>query len=232
MSVDPDDVTPTAIRRTGAAAVVQGVPMQPGNMLNIAYLGGMVLRRAGASMHAKVTSLEVFLPRIFAGVEITADEIPGYGEGGLCMGCKVCTYPKCYSRRLQGLKSPQTEKSPRSSCFEGDFSVFNLCFSAILRQNDPAPDAVHFRRPAQRLIHKRHGFAEGGAGVYVHYIFAVFFSEARRTRGRSLCQPATLWQSPPLRANIFRCARCHRSAEHAGDKTYVNLAEIRSRRRA
>jgi formylmethanofuran dehydrogenase subunit E len=47
-------------------------------------------------MHAKVTSLEVFLPRIFAGVEITADEIPAYGEGGLCMGCKVCTYPKCY----------------------------------------------------------------------------------------------------------------------------------------
>jgi molybdenum cofactor synthesis domain-containing protein len=97
MSVDPDDVTPTAIRSTGAKAVVQGVPMQPGNMLNIAYLGGTVLVGVpGASMHSKVTSLEVFLPRIFAGIEITADEISGYGEGGLCMGCKVCTYPKCY----------------------------------------------------------------------------------------------------------------------------------------
>jgi molybdenum cofactor synthesis domain-containing protein len=103
MSVDPDDVTPTAIRRTGARAVVQGVPMQPGNMLNVAYLGDTVLVGVpGASMHSKVTSLEVFLPRIFAGVEITEKEIPGYGEGGLCMGCKVCTYPKCYFGTYRG----------------------------------------------------------------------------------------------------------------------------------
>jgi molybdopterin biosynthesis enzyme len=103
MSVDPDDVTPRPSRRTGARAVVQGVPMQPGNMLNIAYLGDTVLVGVpGASMHSKVTSLEVFLPRIFAGVEITEKEIPGYGEGGLCMGCKVCTYPKCYFGTYRG----------------------------------------------------------------------------------------------------------------------------------
>ena len=96
MSVDPDDVTPTAIRRTGARAAVQGVPMQPGNMLNIAYLGKTVLIGVpGASMHSPVTSLEVFLPRIFAGIEISAEEIAGYGEGGLCLGCTVCTFPKC-----------------------------------------------------------------------------------------------------------------------------------------
>jgi molybdopterin biosynthesis enzyme len=103
MSVDPDDVTPTAIRRTGARPVVQGVPMQPGNMLNIAYLGGATLVGVpGASMHSAVTSLEVFLPRIFAGIEITEKEIAGYGEGGLCMGCKVCTYPKCYFGVFRG----------------------------------------------------------------------------------------------------------------------------------
>lgn len=96
MSVDPDDVTPTAIRSTGARVAVRGVPMQPGNMLNIAYLGKTVLVGVpGASMHSTITSLDVFLPRIFAGVEITKEEIPGYGEGGLCLGCKVCTFPKC-----------------------------------------------------------------------------------------------------------------------------------------
>lgn len=96
MSIDPDDVTPTAIRKTGARVAVSGVPMQPGNMLNIAYLGNTVLMGVpGASMHSPVTSLEVFLPRIFAGVEISGDEIAGYGEGGLCLQCAVCTYPKC-----------------------------------------------------------------------------------------------------------------------------------------
>lgn len=104
MSVDPDDVTPTAIRETGARVVVNGVPMQPGNMLNIAYLGNTVLVGVpGASMHSPITSLEVFLPRIFAGVEICEEEIAGYGEGGLCLRCPVCTYPKCGFGRCKGI---------------------------------------------------------------------------------------------------------------------------------
>jgi molybdenum cofactor synthesis domain-containing protein len=97
MSVDPDDLTPTAIRESGARLVTQGVPMQPGNMLTIAYLAETVLVGVpGASMHSPVTSLDVFLPRIFAGIEITADDIPGLGEGGFCAGCAACTYPRCY----------------------------------------------------------------------------------------------------------------------------------------
>lgn len=97
MSVDPDDLTPTAIRRSGAALITQGVPLQPGNMLTMAKLGGtMLVGVPGASMHYKTTSLEVFLPRIFAGVEITKEEISSYGEGGFCLFCKECTYPRCY----------------------------------------------------------------------------------------------------------------------------------------
>ena len=100
MSVDPDDLTPTAIRSSGAHIVTQGMPMQPGNMLTIAYLDGSVLIGVpGASIHAPVTSLDVFLPRIFAGVEITPDDIPGLGEGGFCSGCKECSYPRCYFGR-------------------------------------------------------------------------------------------------------------------------------------
>ena len=97
MSVDPDDLTPTAIRQTGARLVVRGVPMQPGNMLTMAYLGETLLIGVpGATMHAPVTSLDVFLPRIFAGIEITKADTASLGEGGLCLGCKACTYPVCY----------------------------------------------------------------------------------------------------------------------------------------
>ena len=97
MSVDPDDLTPSAIRSCGARMVTQGVPFQPGNMLTIAYLGDTTLVGVpGASMHSPVTSLDVFLPRIFAGIEITPGEIPGFGEGGFCSTCEHCTYPRCY----------------------------------------------------------------------------------------------------------------------------------------
>ena len=97
MSVDPDDLTPAAIRETGARMVTQGYPMQPGNMLTVAYLEKTVLIGVpGASMHAKVTSLDVFLPRVFAGVEIKAEDVASFGEGGFCLGCKVCTWPVCY----------------------------------------------------------------------------------------------------------------------------------------
>jgi len=100
MSVDPDDLTPTAIRSCGANVITQGMPMQPGNMLTIAYLGGTVLIGVpGASMHSPVTSLDVFLPRVFAGVGITPDDIPGLGEGGFCSVCDECTYPRCYFGR-------------------------------------------------------------------------------------------------------------------------------------
>ena len=100
MSVDPDDLTPTAIRSCGAQLVVQGMPMQPGNMLTIAYLDETVLIGVpGASMHSPVTSLDVFLPRIFAGVRIRREDTLILGEGGFCRGCKECHYPMCYFGR-------------------------------------------------------------------------------------------------------------------------------------
>jgi len=80
--------------------VTQGVPVQPGNMLMVAYLGGTVLIGVpGASMHSPVTSLDIFLPRVFAGIEITPAEIPALGEGGFCAACDKCTYPRCFFGR-------------------------------------------------------------------------------------------------------------------------------------
>lgn len=96
MSVDPDDLTPGAIKNSGAEIIARGVPMQPGNMLTLAYLGNtMLMGVPGASMRLPTTSLEHFLPRIFAGLRITKEEIADLGEGGLCMFCKVCTWPIC-----------------------------------------------------------------------------------------------------------------------------------------
>lgn len=97
MSVDPDDLTPTAIRESGAEIITQGIPMQPGNMLTVGKLDNTYLMGVpGASIHSPVTSFEVFFPRILAGVELKKADFVELGEGGLCIGCKVCRYPMCY----------------------------------------------------------------------------------------------------------------------------------------
>lgn len=100
MSVDPDDLTPGAIKNCGAEVVTHGVPVQPGNMFMLAYKGKTTLIGVpGAAIYHKTTVLDVFLPRIFAGDVITKEEISSMGEGGLCLGCEVCRYPICYYGR-------------------------------------------------------------------------------------------------------------------------------------
>lgn len=84
MSVDPDDITPRAIRKTGAAVIVQGIPMQPGNMLMVARSGETYLMGVpGASIHSKITSFDFFLPRVFAGVDLKREDFLEMAEGGL-----------------------------------------------------------------------------------------------------------------------------------------------------
>ena len=96
MSVDPDDLTPTAIRQLGADIVTHGVPSQPGNMTLVAYLGEIpVLGVPGAAISLPTTIFDVLLPQIFAGETITKAELTNLAEGGLCQMCKVCHWPNC-----------------------------------------------------------------------------------------------------------------------------------------
>lgn len=100
MSVDPDDLTPTVIKSLADELITQGVPMQPGNMLTIGRAGeAFLIGVPGASIHANVTSFEVLLPKLFAGVEITREDMNALGEGGLCLNCDVCHYPICFFGR-------------------------------------------------------------------------------------------------------------------------------------
>ena len=96
MSVDPDDVTPSAVRRLGARVVSHGVPAQPGNMTLVAYLGDIpALGVPGAAISLPTTVFDVLLPAIYAGKEITKDDLIRLGDGGLCQLCAACHYPNC-----------------------------------------------------------------------------------------------------------------------------------------
>ncbi|MGN0907705.1 MAG: molybdopterin-binding protein [Bullifex sp.] len=97
MSVDPDDNTPGAIKDSGARIVSYGAPVLPGAMFLLAYMsdGRPVIGLPGCVMYAQRTVFDLVLPRIAAGERLKKEDITAYGEGGLCLSCKVCTYPCC-----------------------------------------------------------------------------------------------------------------------------------------
>lgn len=96
MSVDPDDVTPSGVRNTGAEIVTYGAPVLPGAMMLVAYLGDIpILGLPGCVMYYKTTIFDLVLPPVLAGQRITRSMIARLGMGGLCLHCDVCRYPSC-----------------------------------------------------------------------------------------------------------------------------------------
>ena len=96
MSVDPDDLTPTAVKQLGAEIITHGVPSQPGNMTLVAYIGNVpVLGVPGAAISLPTTVLDVLLPQLFTNEKLTHKDLVKLADGGLCQMCPACHYPNC-----------------------------------------------------------------------------------------------------------------------------------------
>ena len=96
MSVDPDDRTPYAIKKSSDEIISYGAPVLPGAMFMLAYKNNIpIVGLPGCVMYAKRTIFDLILPRLMAKDKITLEEINNLGEGGLCLNCKVCTFPDC-----------------------------------------------------------------------------------------------------------------------------------------
>ncbi|MGE5379921.1 MAG: molybdopterin-binding protein [Methylocystaceae bacterium] len=96
MSVDADDQTPRAIRLSGASEVFYGAPVLPGSQFMLAYQGHVpICGVPGGALFSRKTTLDLVLPRIFAGDIINRSEIVALGHGGLCEECDECYYPQC-----------------------------------------------------------------------------------------------------------------------------------------
>lgn len=97
MSVDPDDKTPLAIKNTGANIVTYGAPVLPGAMFLLSYYEGSIpiIGLPGCVMYSKRTIFDLILPRLMADDKVTREDISKLGHGGLCLSCKVCTFPNC-----------------------------------------------------------------------------------------------------------------------------------------
>jgi hypothetical protein len=87
--VDSDDVTPRAIRLAGGRIEHYGAPVEPGNLLLLAYLDGPadamlpVLGAPGCVRSRDANIVDLLLPRLMAGEQIRRRDIIALGHGGL-----------------------------------------------------------------------------------------------------------------------------------------------------
>ena len=97
MSVDPDDLTPGAIKASGADIVTYGAPVLPGAMFLLGYYpdGKVIMGLPGCVMYAASTIFDIVLPRVVAGEKVERKDLVKLGHGGLCLGCDVCHFPNC-----------------------------------------------------------------------------------------------------------------------------------------
>jgi len=96
MSVDPDDVTPEGIKKSGAEFVSYGAPTLPGAMFLVSYIGEIpVLGLPGCIMYSRRTVFDLVVPKLIVGEKLTPKDISKLGHGGLCSSCAECHYPNC-----------------------------------------------------------------------------------------------------------------------------------------
>jgi molybdopterin biosynthesis enzyme len=86
--MDRDDVTPQAIRMAGGRVEHYGAPVEPGNLLLLAYMKAPdstipILGAPGCVRSRDVNIVDLLLPRLLAGEHITKTAIVALGHGGL-----------------------------------------------------------------------------------------------------------------------------------------------------
>lgn len=82
--MDRRDIAPRAIERAGGEVTCFGAPVDPGNLLMVAYLGDApILGAPGCARSRKVNVVDWVLPRLLAGDRLTRADITSLGVGGL-----------------------------------------------------------------------------------------------------------------------------------------------------
>lgn len=96
MSVDPDDVTASAIKIAGCKTIVYGMPVLPGAMFMLATCNDKpVMGVPACGMYAKTTVFDIILAQILIGELPTRKFLRSLGYGGLCRRCSACFFPNC-----------------------------------------------------------------------------------------------------------------------------------------
>lgn len=83
-TIDHEDVIPAALRTAGGSVAHFGVPVDPGSLLMLGYLGNApVIGAPGCVKSLKTNVIDMILPRLLAGERLTRADLVAMGHGGL-----------------------------------------------------------------------------------------------------------------------------------------------------
>ena len=101
--MDRYDIAPRAVERAGGAIVCFGAPVDPGNLLMLAYHGQVpILGAPGCARSPKENIVDLALPRLLAGDYLTAADVVGWGHGGLLDDVAERPAPRSKQRETGG----------------------------------------------------------------------------------------------------------------------------------
>ncbi|HLO29282.1 MAG TPA: hypothetical protein VK249_09115, partial [Anaerolineales bacterium] len=82
--MDAHDIVPRAVMRAGGHVESVGAPVDPGNLLMLAYLDDVpVVGTPGCARSRKTNIIDWILPRLLVGDRLTRRDIIALGHGGL-----------------------------------------------------------------------------------------------------------------------------------------------------
>lgn len=82
--MDRHDIAPRAVERAGGEVTCYGAPVDPGNLLMLAYLDDVPIMGApGCARSPKTNIVDLVLPRLLAGDRLTRADVIRMGHGGL-----------------------------------------------------------------------------------------------------------------------------------------------------
>jgi molybdenum cofactor cytidylyltransferase len=83
-TIDHDDVIPAGLRAGGGSVAHFGVPVDPGSLLMLGYIGQTpVIGAPGCIKSPQTNVIDLILPRLLAGERLTRADLVAMGHGGL-----------------------------------------------------------------------------------------------------------------------------------------------------
>ncbi len=93
--MDRHDIIPRAVERAGGVVTCFGAPVDPGNLLMLAYSGNVpILGAPGCVRSPKPNIVDKVLPRLLVGDRLTQSDIVALGHGGLLEDVVERPYPR------------------------------------------------------------------------------------------------------------------------------------------
>lgn len=93
--MDPHDIVPRAVERAGGHVESVGAPVDPGNLLMLAYIGDVpIVGAPGCARSRKTNIVDWILPRLLVGDKLTRRTIVELGHGGLLQDVRERGMPR------------------------------------------------------------------------------------------------------------------------------------------